>query len=71
MLVFRSEGHVAKWCRDWRFDAGAILRLGVCWRLADAWYGPDRRDPNWRRRTAQETKELFGSLGLTDAFWDL
>ena len=71
MLVFRSEDHVEKWCRDWRFERGATLRLGQCWRLAEAWYGADRRDPLWRRRTPQEAQALFTELGLTGPFWRL
>jgi hypothetical protein len=71
MLVFRSEAHVEKWCRDWHMPRGAVLDLNRCWRLADAWYAADRRDPQWRRRTPDETQTLFTELGLTTAFWNL
>ncbi len=71
MLFFRSEEHVGKWCRDWRFERGATLTLGQCWRLADAWYRDDRRDPHWRRRTPAEAQALFAQLGLSSPFWDL
>jgi hypothetical protein len=71
MLLFRSEEHVDKWCRDWRFERGAVLKLGQCRRLADAWYGADRRDPQWRRHTPGETRALFDQLGLTSPFWNL
>jgi hypothetical protein len=71
MLVFRSEDRVGKWYRDWRFERGAILGLGQCWQLAEAWYSADRRDPLWRRRTPQETQELFTQLGLIGPFWQL
>jgi hypothetical protein len=71
MLLFRSEEHVDKWCRDWRFERGAVVRLGGCWRLAHEWYAADRRDPNWRRRTADEAQALFTELGLTAPFWRL
>ncbi len=71
MLFFRSEEHVDKWCADWGFERGAILRLGQCWRLAKTWYGPDRRDPNWRRFTAQEAQAIFTDLRLTAPFWRL
>ena len=71
MLFFRSEEHVEKWCRDWRFARGAVLTLGLCWRLAHAWYAADRRDPQWRRRTAGEAQSLFKELGLTSPFWSL
>jgi hypothetical protein len=71
MLLFRSEEHVDKWCRDWHMARGAILTLDQCWKLAKAWYGTDRRDGEWRRRTPQETRALFIELGLTDPFWSL
>ncbi|MBV8149373.1 MAG: hypothetical protein JO092_09805 [Candidatus Eremiobacteraeota bacterium] len=71
MLLFRSEEHVDKWCHDWRLSRGAALTLGQCWRLADAWYSADRRDPNWRRRTPAEAQALFAQLGLTSPFWNL
>lgn len=71
MLLFRSEEHVDKWCRDWRFARGAVLTLPQCWQLARAWYRDDRRDPRWRRRTANEAQALFTQLGLTTPFWNL
>jgi len=71
MLLFRSEEHVAKWCKDWRFDRGAVLPLGQCWRLASVWYSSDRRDPNWRRFTLEETQARFAELGLSGDFWRL
>jgi hypothetical protein len=71
MLFFRSEEHVDKWCADWRFERGAVLRLGQCWRLAKIWYGADRRAPNWRRFSAQEAQTIFTDLGLTAPFWRL
>ena len=56
MLLFRSEEHVDKWCRDWRFVRGAVLSLPQCWQLARAWYRDDRRDPRWHRRTVDEAQ---------------
>lgn len=52
-----------------RFDRGAVLSLEQGWKLAKSWYGPDRRDPAWRRRTIDETEGLFAELGLTSGFW--
>jgi hypothetical protein len=71
MLLFWSEEHVEKWCRDWNLPRGELLPLDTCWRLAKAWYGPDRREPGWRRRTVEETRDLFTRLGLTSPFWRL
>ncbi len=71
MLLFRSEEHLERWRRAWRQPRGATLTLDQAWRLAQAWYGPDRRDPAWRRKTVAEAEALFASLGLTGAFWSL
>ncbi len=71
MLLLRSEEHVEKWLAAWRLARGAILSLDQCWRLAQAWYGADRRDLAYRRKTAEEAEEVFQDLGLTTPFWKL
>jgi hypothetical protein len=62
-----ADGHVLVLQKG----SGEILSLAKCWRLAKAWYGPDRREPGWRRRNAEETKALFAELSLTTPFWRL
>jgi hypothetical protein len=71
MLFFRSEEHVDRWCASWRFGRGAVISLETGWKLAEAWYGPDRREPDWRRRNLEETEALFAELGFTSGFWSL
>lgn len=71
MLLFSSEEHVEKWLKNWHLPRGGILSLDQCWRLAQMWYGPDRREPNWRRKTAAEAEAIFNQLGLTAPFWRL
>ena len=71
MLLFRSEEHIDRWCASWKLERGAVLSLDTGWRLAQAWYGPDRREPAWRRKTLDETAALFAELGLTGPFWNL
>ena len=71
MLIFRSEEHLEQWLKNWRMPAGAILSLEQCWQLAKAFYEPDRRAPDWRRKTVDEIESLFAELGLTSAFWRL
>jgi hypothetical protein len=71
MHLFRSEEHVNRWCTRWGQPRGASLEPELAWRLAHAWYSPDRRDPAWRRRTLDEVEALFAELGLTDEFWGL
>ncbi|MFN2431472.1 MAG: hypothetical protein ABR599_01385 [Gemmatimonadota bacterium] len=50
---------------------GGLLTLDQAGALASAWYGPDRRAPDWRRRTLEEVEDLFLSLGLVGEFWSL
>ncbi|HXW50678.1 MAG TPA: hypothetical protein VEJ41_01705 [Candidatus Acidoferrales bacterium] len=71
MLLFRSEEHVERWCRDWRFARGAVLTLAQCWQLAEIWYSHDRRDLAWRRFTMDEAHDIFRRVGLTGDFWKL
>ena len=71
MLLFRSEEHIDRWCSAWSLPRGATLTPDQTWRLAHAWYSADRRDPEWRRRTVDETESLLAALDLTGPFWDL
>jgi hypothetical protein len=71
MLFFRSEEHIHKWCEQWNLPFGAILSLDQGWRLAQAWYAPDRRDPTWRRKNPVEIRQLFDAIGLAGDFWVL
>jgi hypothetical protein len=71
MLLFRSEEHVDRWCKAWKMNQGAILTLAQQWQLAQAWYSADRRDPHWRRKTADETEATFAATGLAGPFWSV
>jgi hypothetical protein len=71
MLIFRSEEHLEKWLKDWHMTQGAILSLGQCWQLAQAFYGSDKRAPEWRRKTVDEIETLFTELGFISSFWSL
>lgn len=52
-------------------EGGEVFSLQTCWGLAEAWYGADRREPEWRRKTVDEAQAVFDELGLTSAFWQL
>jgi len=71
MLLFQSEEHIHRWCSKWHQPLGGILSLDQAWRLAREWYEEDRRLPQWRRKTKEEAKAIFGELGLTSDFWVL
>jgi len=71
MLLFWSEEHLEKWLKDWKMRPGATLSLDQCWRLAHGWYAPDRRKPDWRRFTTNETEMILSGLGLVSPYWQL
>jgi hypothetical protein len=70
MLLFRSEEHVARWCRTWKISRGAVFSLNQGLRLAKAWYG-DRLSPQWRPFSPQQAQAALGKVGLRSAFWCL
>jgi len=70
MLLFRSEQHVGRWCRQWARPRGGTLTLDQGWRLAKEWYG-DRLSPKWRPKTAAEAQTAFARIGLVEDFWKL
>lgn len=70
MLLFRSEQHVDRWCRQWERSRGGTLSLQQGWRLAKLWYG-DRLSPGWKPKTADEAEAVFEKIGLTGDFWKL
>jgi hypothetical protein len=70
MLLFRSEEHVERWSERQGTRPGALLSLPQGWELARAWF-QDRLEPDWRRKTPDETAEVFASIGLTGSFWAL
>jgi hypothetical protein len=70
MLLFRSEQHVDRWCRQWGRPRGGTLSLQQGWKLARLWYG-DRLSASWRPKTADEAEAVFNEIGLTGDFWKL
>lgn len=69
-MLFRSEDHVDRWCKQWKQSRGEVISLEQQWRLARVWY-EDRLDFDWRRKTAEEVKSLWAELGFTSPFWSL
>lgn len=70
MLLFRDEGHLARWCGARDLPRGAALTPEQGWQLACGWY-KDKLKPTWRRHTLEEAEALLAEVGLTDAFWSL
>lgn len=46
------------------------MTLAQQWQLARTWFDADRVKPEWRRRTIDEAREVFRTIGLTGDFWE-
>jgi len=69
MLFFRSEDALDEWCRVHQRPRRPAATLPQVWQLAVAWYG-NRLTAQARRPDANEIRQIFGRIGLTDRFWD-
>ena len=45
------------------------MTLPQLWQMAMAWYA-DRLSAHARRPDANEIRQIFARIGLTDTFWD-
>ncbi|MBZ5718813.1 MAG: alkylmercury lyase family protein [Acidobacteriia bacterium] len=70
MLLFRSERHADRWCRQWNRPRGGTMSLKQVWQLAQEWYS-DRLSPQWRAKTLPEAKAALARIGLVGDFWKL
>ena len=70
MLLFDSEEAVGEWADRHRIGKGSVQSVSVVWELAKTWYGR-HRDPDWRKWTVEEAREIFTRLGLEGEIWDL
>ena len=70
VLPFRSEEHIAAWCRRHNQPHGEAVPLHTVARLARNWYG-HHASPDWHKWTVHEAQHIFHNSGLTSPFWDL
>lgn len=69
MLLFRSEEHVNRWCKERGIPRRPLVTLEQLWELSVAWYA-NRLTIESRRPDADEMVEIFRSVGLDDPFWN-
>ncbi|HEU5219935.1 MAG TPA: hypothetical protein VFU23_14845 [Gemmatimonadales bacterium] len=69
MLFFRSEERAREWCSRRGVPLGPVVTIPQLWGLARHWYST-RLSPESRRPGPAEMRQIFGSLGLADPFWD-
>ena len=69
MLFFRSEEALNDWCSSRRYPRRPTATLPQLWLMAVAWYS-NRLSPRAHRPDANEIRQIFARIGLTDTFWD-
>jgi hypothetical protein len=69
MLFFRSEEALNEWCTARQHPRRPTATLPQLWQLAMAWYA-NRLSVQAHRPDANEIRQIFARIGLTDTFWD-
>lgn len=69
MLFFRSEDALDQWCKARELPRRPTATLPQLWQMAVAWYA-NRLSAQARRPDANEIRQIFARIGLTDRFWD-
>lgn len=71
MCLFRSEEELEDWIASHPTrERGGTMTVDTCWKLARIWYA-DKLKPGYRRKTPDEVRAAFESLGLVGDFWRL
>ncbi|MEJ2193635.1 MAG: alkylmercury lyase family protein [Ignavibacteriaceae bacterium] len=70
MLIFNSEKQINFWTDRHNIAKGDIQPIDNIWELSKKWYG-NHLNPNWKKWTLKEAKEIFSEFNLTHKIWDL
>ena len=70
MLLFRAEAEIDAWCRRHQIPKGDVQKVDKIWAFAQKWYG-HHLDPNWKKWTLEEAREIFESFELSHDIWHL
>jgi len=70
MLIFKTKEAVDKWSKKHNIPKGDVQSIEIIWEFSKKWYGR-HLDPNWKKWTIQEAKELFAEFGLDHDIWKL
>ncbi len=70
MLLFENEKQIDAWCRRHRIHKGDIQPITKIWEFSKVWYG-NHLNPEWKKWTAAEAKQIFDRFELTGNIWDI
>ncbi len=70
MLIFDKHSEIDVWCKQHDIPKGDVQPIAKIWELSQKWYG-DHLNPNWKRWTKIQAKEIFDAFGLTHKVWNV
>lgn len=70
MLLFRTEQEIDNWSTDHNIARGDFQKIDRMWEFSKKWYGK-HLDPNWKKWTVEEAKQIFKDFDLNHAVWQL
>lgn len=70
MLIFENIAQVESWTEKHRIPQGSIQPIEKIWHFSKKWYG-NYLNPNWRKWTVEEAKQIFAEFGLKGKIWHL
>lgn len=70
IIVFKDEKQVDSWTKRHNIPKGDIQPIDNIWQFSNKWYG-NHLNPDWKKWTKKEAKEIFLEFNLTQEIWDL
>lgn len=70
MLVFENETQIEEWTKKHNISKGDIQTIEKIWNFSKKWYG-NHLNPNWKKWTIEEAKEIFNEFDLKNKIWQL
>lgn len=70
MLLFRTEEDILNWSNHHNIAKGDVQNIDKIWEFSKKWYG-NHLDPNWKKWTKEEAKQMFKDFDLNHNIWQL
>jgi Alkylmercury lyase len=70
MLVFKDEEQINDWTKRHNIPKGDVQPVSNIWEFSKKWYG-NHLNPDWKKWTMQEAKEIFLQFNLTNSIWNV
>ena len=70
MLIFKNDTQINSWTKRHNIIKGDVQPIENIWEMSKKWYG-NYLNPNWKKWTMKEAKDMFLEFNLTHEIWDL